>query len=83
MRSSQVALLTYLLLGAGCTTSESARGSVQPTRAGNEVALASAGRTDTATKQLSRIERPDVVRGLYVNRWAALGTRMWQLIELA
>ena len=27
--------------------------------------------------------RPDVVRGLYVNRWAALGDRMWQLIEVA
>jgi hypothetical protein len=27
--------------------------------------------------------RPDVVRGLYVNRWAALGDRMWQLIDVA
>jgi hypothetical protein len=24
-----------------------------------------------------------VVRGLYVNRWAALGERMWQLIDVA
>jgi hypothetical protein len=27
--------------------------------------------------------RPEVVRGLYVNRWAALGERMWQLIDVA
>ncbi len=26
---------------------------------------------------------PDTVRGLYVNRWAAVGNRMWQLIEIA
>ncbi|MEP7002406.1 MAG: putative glycoside hydrolase [bacterium] len=27
--------------------------------------------------------RPDVVRGLYVNRWAVLGGRMWDLIRVA
>lgn len=26
---------------------------------------------------------PDTIRGLYVNRWAALAPRMWQLIDLA
>lgn len=26
---------------------------------------------------------PDTVRGLYVNRWASLGERMWQLIDVA
>ncbi|MEO8623071.1 MAG: putative glycoside hydrolase [bacterium] len=27
--------------------------------------------------------RPDVVRGLYVNRWAVLGQKMWDLIDVA
>jgi hypothetical protein len=27
--------------------------------------------------------QPDTVRGLYVNRWAAVGPRLWQLIEVA
>jgi hypothetical protein len=27
--------------------------------------------------------RPDVVRGLYVNRWAVLGQKMWDLIRVA
>ena len=27
--------------------------------------------------------RPEVVRGLYVNRWAANGKRIWQLIDVA
>ena len=29
------------------------------------------------------VSRPPVVRGLYVNRWAALGQRMWDLIDIA
>jgi hypothetical protein len=29
------------------------------------------------------VPMPKVVRGLYVNRWAALGDRGWQLIQLA
>ena len=28
------------------------------------------------------VPTPDRVRGLYVNRWAALGQRMWQLIDV-
>jgi hypothetical protein len=30
-----------------------------------------------------RVARPRVVRGLYVNRWAAIGQRMWDLIDVA
>src|SRR5918993_2461091 len=30
-----------------------------------------------------RVPPPRVVRGLYVNRWAALGERMWDLIDVA
>jgi hypothetical protein len=29
------------------------------------------------------MERPAILRGLYVNRWAVLGQRMWELIDLA
>lgn len=29
------------------------------------------------------VPTPDTVRGLYVNRWAAVGQRMWELIRLA
>src|SRR5579862_9465900 len=32
---------------------------------------------------LSPIPRPTVVRGLYVNRWAVLDGRIWQLIGVA
>ena len=33
--------------------------------------------------RIARVPRPEIVRGLYVNRWAALGKKMGQLIELA
>jgi hypothetical protein len=29
------------------------------------------------------VATPDTIRGLYVNRWAALGGRMWELIAMA
>lgn len=29
------------------------------------------------------VPTPDTVRGLYVNRWAAIGQRMWELIDVA
>jgi hypothetical protein len=29
------------------------------------------------------VPTPSIVRGLYVNRWAAIGPKMWQLIDIA
>ncbi len=37
--------------------------------------------TDSTPKPF--VARPTVVRGLYVNRWAAIGNRMWDLIGVA
>jgi hypothetical protein len=36
-----------------------------------------------ARPQQPHVATPRVVRGLYVNRWAALGQRMWDLIDVA
>jgi hypothetical protein len=33
--------------------------------------------------RIVRVPRPEVVRGLYVNRWAAIGKKMGQLIDIA
>ena len=97
MRTPLLAPLPFLFfLGAGCAASESARGAPEQARGAapasatgdRSVALAAArartgSTSDTAGKPLPLVPRPDVVRGLYVNRWAALGNRMWQLIEIA
>lgn len=32
---------------------------------------------------MTYVQRPDTLRGLYVNRWAAIGNRMWELIGVA
>ena len=49
------------------------------------VSDAGAGRARQSQAPVSQARRapPDTVRGLYVNRWAAIGSRMWELIELA
>jgi hypothetical protein len=36
-----------------------------------------------ARPQAPLVSAPDTLRGLYVNRWAAIGAPMWRLIELA
>ena len=39
---------------------------------------------DSITRPAAKlVPTPDPVRGLYVNRWAAIGQRMWQLIDVA
>ena len=38
---------------------------------------------DTTPARAPLVATPDTIRGLYVNRWAAIGPPMWQLIELA
>ncbi|HEY7897553.1 MAG TPA: putative glycoside hydrolase [Gemmatimonadaceae bacterium] len=43
----------------------------------------SASPRDTSLPTVAYVARPDTLRGLYVNRWAAIGSRMWELIALA
>jgi hypothetical protein len=74
-------------LSGGCVSSDAARGEPGPQSASANsagVSTTPSGRTqDTVPKAIPLLPRPDVVRGLYVNRWAALGNRMWELIDVA
>ena len=81
-------ILTLLALSGSCVASETARGDrEQPTSGVGSTAPDSGRRsvasTDSSPAPLPLVTRPEVVRGLYVNRWAALGDRMWQLIDVA
>jgi hypothetical protein len=83
-----VAGLVFAALSVSCVASETARGErQQPTvqGEGNASPADSARRAaaDSSPRALPLVPRPEVVRGLYVNRWAALGERMWQLIDVA
>jgi hypothetical protein len=42
-----------------------------------------AARRDRAKAPMLYVARPDTLRGLYVNRWAAIGDKMWDLIGVA
>ncbi|HMC53969.1 MAG TPA: putative glycoside hydrolase [Gemmatimonadaceae bacterium] len=63
------------------------------TRAAPESARASAkagqstrtrpARNDSVVAAAPLVPTPDTVRGLYVNRWAAIGTSMWRLVDVA
>ena len=55
---------------------------IQASRA-EQARLDSIRRDSIARASIVRVATPDTLRGLYVNRWAALGQKMWQLIDLA
>jgi hypothetical protein len=50
---------------------------------GSNAAPAPAVPDSTRRPQAPLVPTPDPVRGLYVNRWVALGRRMWELIDVA
>jgi len=67
MRSALFIATVASLLAAAPGHAQSAAPSAQP--------------VDSTPKPF--VARPAVVRGLYVNRWAAIGDRMWDLIDIA
>jgi hypothetical protein len=90
LSSSRVALAALValttLVVTGCADNSSA---VRVRDVGAEAVAAGHGRKDSIAAdfarraQIVRVARPEVLRGLYVNRWAALGKKMGQLIDLA
>ena len=89
----RVARLSILvLLSAACTAGSDSR--ARPDAAPQPSAAGATGSTTVravAPQLPDSVRRPPVplvptprpVRGLYVNRWAAIGQRMWQLIDVA
>src|SRR5215212_2063037 len=78
------ALLAALFSCLAAACSEPRAQTTTQTPAGDTAARAR--RPAAAPERIERIPlvpTPDPVRGLYVNRWAALGQRMWQLIDVA
>lgn len=76
-------LLAALLLVSGCTDKATSR----PSSASPDTAAAarhdSIASDSVARASIRRVPTPTIVRGLYVNRWAVLGRKMGQLIEVA
>lgn len=90
-----LASLFGIVLASACTGSDArARPGGAPapegTGAGTSKSDSAAARHDTVAVAdsirrplVQLVPTPDPVRGLYVNRWAAIGERMWQLIDVA
>jgi hypothetical protein len=93
LASSFFPALGCVLLLSACTGSDArARpgGAPAPEGTGTGVTDSATPRRDTvvAADSIRRpkqplVPTPNPVRGLYVNRWAAIGDRMWQLIDVA
>jgi hypothetical protein len=85
VRTSRFVLLAALpVILPACSESASAeRRSISPAEAVAPVALSQVVLADAASDRVERVPTPTVIRGLYVNRWAALGNRMRQLIDVA
>ena len=81
-RLGTIALISVLL---GCQGDKGAQsGALFPVSRGNVGASGSStpGRIDSVAP-VAHVPTPDTLRGLYVNRWAALGSKLDRLIDVA
>ena len=90
MHALKATVVAVVIAVAGCTDSASVAArdaAAEPSRAvlsPADNARADSIRKDSIEKaRIVRVPTPDTLRGLYVNRWAALGRKMGQLIDLA
>jgi len=81
-RSALVIVAAAIAL-VGCRESGAARATTGRTSSATRATPnVDSARHDT-TPPVAHVPRPDTLRGLYVNRWAALGDRMWRLVDVA
>src|SRR5688572_9808005 len=84
--NSMKAALAALIVGSACTDSASRGAGAEPApiQSATDIARADSIRRDSVEKaRIVRVPTPDTLRGLYVNRWAAIGESMGQLVEVA
>ena len=87
MRVAIFVTLGASALGCAANDLQDATDTVRPAAAATKSPVAAAPAPavpdSIARPPQPRVPTPRVVRGLYVNRWAALGQRMWELIDVA
>jgi len=79
-RIGTIALLSALLACQGEKGAQS--GDLSPVSGGNIAASSTPVKT-VSVAPVAHVPTPDTLRGLYVNRWAALGSKLDRLIEIA
>jgi hypothetical protein len=86
-RFATLIALPTLVIAVACSDAKAVKTASDPQA--DAAATAAQHRADsleadsTNRAKVAHVPRPDVIRGLYVNRWAALGEKMGQLINLA
>ncbi|HCU11899.1 MAG TPA: GTP-binding protein [Gemmatimonadetes bacterium] len=79
-RIGTIALFSVLLACQGDKGAQS--GDLSPVSGGNVAASSTPVKTESVVP-VAHVPTPDTLRGLYVNRWAALGSKLDRLIEIA
>ena len=79
-RIGTIALFSVLLACQGEKGAQS--GDLSPISGGNVAASSTPVKTESVVP-VAHVPTPDTLRGLYVNRWAALGSKLDRLIEIA
>jgi hypothetical protein len=80
----RIGAIIVLSSSVACTAGGDAKARVETEAqpSGKSTAFSNVARRDTV-KPIVRVPTPDTLRGLYVNRWAALGSKLRQLIDVA
>jgi len=85
MNSARIGTITFFSLSLACQQRGEAGsqiGELPPAARGKATASSTTVRID-AVVPVAHVPTPDTLRGLYVNRWAALGSKLDRLIEVA
>jgi hypothetical protein len=81
MSLSRITAIAFLSLALACGQGRDA-GSGDSQASRGKTASSTAARIDSV-RPVAHVPTPDTLRGLYVNRWAALGSKLDRLIEVA
>lgn len=85
MNSARIGTIAFFSLSLACQQRGEAGsqiGELPPAARGKATASSTTVRIDAAVP-VAHVPTPDTLRGLYVNRWAALGSKLDRLIEVA
>ena len=80
---SRIVLASVAVLYFAAACSDAKPRTRQPAASNPSPSMDSARTDSVRPTPVKRVPTPDVLRGLYINRWAALGEKMGQLIEVA
>jgi hypothetical protein len=82
MTSARIGTIALILVLPACQTEKSAQ-SGDSSRESRGVAASSTSAKAASVVPVAHVPTPDTLRGLYVNRWAALGSKLPRLIDVA